>query len=105
MVLELTTEQFGEEVLQAEGLVLVDFYADWCGPCKVMEPVVEKIGDRYHPQLKAVMLNVDRNMEIAQKYRVVSVPTLLFFKNGEIMDISIGVIRSHELEELIWRNL
>lgn len=105
MVLELTTEQFGEEVLQAEGLVLVDFYADWCGPCKVMEPVVEKIGDRYHPQLKAVRLNVDRNMEIAQKYRVVSVPTLLFFKNGEIMDISIGVIRSHELEELIWRNL
>ena len=81
--LTLTRENFEEEVLQSELPVLVDFYADWCGPCKMMGPVVEKCAEAYAGKMKIGKLNVDDNMAIAQKYRVVSIPHFIVFKSGE----------------------
>lgn len=105
MVLELVKEQFEEEVLQAKMLVLVDLYAGWCGPCKVMESILARMDEQYSQRLKITRMNVDENMEIAKKYRVVSIPTLLFFKDGEVMDTSIGIVSASELQEIIDRNL
>ena len=78
-----TAANFEEEVLQSELPVLVDFYADWCGPCKMMGPVVAKCAEAYAGKMKIGKLNVDDNMAIAQKYRVVSIPHFIVFKNGE----------------------
>mgnify|MGYP004552187339 CR=1 FL=1 len=78
-----TVANFEEEVLHSEIPVLVDFYADWCGPCKMMGPVVEKCAEAYAGKMKIGKLNVDENMAIAQKYRVVSIPHFIVFKNGE----------------------
>lgn len=78
-----TAANFEEEVLQSELPVLVDFYADWCGPCKMMGPVVEKCAEAYAGRMKVGKINVDENMVVAQKYRVVSIPHFIVFKNGE----------------------
>ena len=81
-VVKLTVENFEQEVLQAEKPVLVDFYADWCGPCKMMSPIVDEIAEE-ESEIKVCNINIDQAMEIAQKYRVMSIPTFIAFKNGE----------------------
>lgn len=86
-----TTENFNSEVLQAEVPVLVDFYADWCGPCKMMAPVVEQIAGEYAGRAKAGKLNVDDNSEIAGQYGVMSIPTIIIFKGGQAVNKTIGV--------------
>ncbi|MBR1700947.1 MAG: thioredoxin [Lachnospiraceae bacterium] len=90
MEYKFTTENFETEVLQAELPVLVDLYADWCGPCKRMAPIVEEIATEYDGKLKVGKCNIDENMQIAQKYRVASIPTFLLFKGGEVADTLIG---------------
>lgn len=96
-----TTENFEEEVLQAALPVMVDFYADWCGPCKMMAPVVEKLAEQYKGQIKIGKLDVDDNMEIAAKYGVASIPTFLFFKNGQLVQTLVGGMPAAELEDKI----
>lgn len=86
-----TTENFNSEVLQAEVPVLVDFYADWCGPCKMMAPVVEQIAGEYAGRAKVGKLNVDDNSEIAGQYGVMSIPTIIIFKDGQAVNKTIGV--------------
>lgn len=86
-----TTENFNSEVLQAEVPVLVDFYADWCGPCKMMAPVVEQIAGEYAGRAKVGKLNVDDNSEIASQYGVMSIPTIIIFKDGQAVNKTIGV--------------
>ena len=86
-----TTENFETEVLQSELPVLVDFYADWCGPCKMMAPVVEKLAEEYDGKIKVGKLNTDENMQIAQQYRIASIPTFMIFKGGELADSWMGV--------------
>lgn len=88
-VIKLTTENFEQEVLQSDKTVLVDFYADWCGPCKMMSPVIDEIAEE-RPDIKVGKLNVDEEMEIAQKYGVMSIPTFIVFKNGEIAAKDMG---------------
>ncbi len=88
-VIKLTTENFEQEVLQSDKPVLVDFYADWCGPCKMMAPVVEEISEEV-TDTKVGKLNIDENIEIAQKYGVMSIPTFMVFKNGEITAKDLG---------------
>ena len=80
-----TTENFETEVLKSELPVLVDFYADWCGPCKMMAPVVEKLAEEYEGKFKVGKLNTDENMTIAQQYRVAGIPTFMIFQDGQLV--------------------
>lgn len=99
-VVKLTVENFEQEVLQAEKPVLVDFYADWCGPCKMMSPIVDEIAEE-ESEIKVCNINIDQAMEIAQKYRVMSIPTFIAFKNGEEAGRQIGAVSKGELLSLI----
>lgn len=105
MEYKFTSDNFETEVLKSETPVLVDFYADWCGPCKMMAPVVEKIAEEYEGKVKVGKCNVDENMELAQKYRVVSIPAFLIFKGGEVAATCIGGMSAAELKENIEKAL
>lgn len=94
-------KNFKEDVLEAKLPVLVDFYADWCGPCKMLAPVLEEISEEYGDKLKIVKINVDANSELAQKYRVVSIPTMMVFDHGELRDSFMGYRSKEELVELL----
>ena len=87
----LTAENFEKEVLQSEKPVLVDFYADWCGPCQMMGPVVEEISNEVN-DAKVCKINIDEQMSIAQKYGVMSIPTFIVFKNGDVADKKMGAM-------------
>lgn len=89
---------FNEEVLKSDIPVLVDFYADWCGPCKMMAPVIEKIAEKYAGKVKVGKLNVDASPASAAKYKVMSIPTFLVFKNGEVTGTLVGAVSQAALE-------
>ena len=99
-VVKLTTENFDQEVFQAGQTVLVDFYADWCGPCKMMGPVVEEIANE-ETGVKVCKINIDEEMAVAQKYGVMSIPTFIAFKNGEIAGKQIGAVPKSKLQDMI----
>jgi len=101
MALKFTDVNFETEVLNSDLLVLVDFYADWCGPCKMMAPVIEDIAATYDGVAKVGKLNVDESPNTSSKYRVMSIPTLLFIKNGEVVDTIIGAVSKAQLTEKI----
>ncbi len=92
MALEVTDSTFEEEVIKSDVPVIVDFWAIWCGPCRVIGPVVEEIGEEYGEKAKVVKLDVDNNNQTAMKYGIRNIPTLLFFKNGEVVDKQVGVV-------------
>ena len=94
---DVTDATFSSDVLQADGPVLVDFWAPWCGPCRVVHPVLEEI-DSERDDLRVVSLNVDENQETAQQYEVLSIPTLILFKDGEIAKKVIGAMPKRRLE-------
>ncbi len=99
-VVKLTTETFDQEVLQAGQTVLVDFYADWCGPCKMMAPVVEELAGE-EPDVKVCKINIDDEMAVAQRYGVMSIPTFIAFRNGEVAGKQIGAVPKSKLQELV----
>lgn len=101
MSLKFTDENFEAEVLTAESLTLVDFYADWCGPCKMMAPIIDELSKEYEGTVKIGKLNVDDSPETSSKYRVMSIPTLLFIKNGEVVDTVVGAVPKAQLIEKI----
>lgn len=94
---KFTVADFEEEVLKSDIPVLVDFYADWCNPCKMMAPAVEKLAEELAGRCKVGKCNVDENMPIAQKYRVVNIPTFIVFKNGEPVSTFRGAMSAEEL--------
>jgi thioredoxin 1 len=94
---DVTDTNFQAEVLEAEGAVLVDFWAPWCGPCRVVHPILEEI-DSEREDLKIVSLNTDENQQTAASYEVLSIPTLILFKNGEIAKKVIGAMPKRRLE-------
>ena len=100
MILNVTKENFDKEVLQAEGTVLVDFWASWCGPCRMIAPAVEKISEE-HPDVKVCKVNIDDEQELAIKYGVISIPTLMVVKNGEVVNTAVGLRPKEEIEELL----
>jgi thioredoxin 1 len=88
----VTTDQFDTEVLQSSVPVLVDFWAVWCGPCRAIAPHVDAIAQEYEGRAKVVKVNVDEEPEIALRYGIQSIPTLLFFKDGKVQDMIVGVV-------------
>lgn len=101
MVVKVTSDTFEQEILKSELPVLLDCYADWCGPCKMMGPVVEKMSEKYAGQLVVGKLNVDDNMETARAYRVRSIPYMAVFKNGEVANSLLGAGGEGALEDII----
>ncbi|MFA0747633.1 thioredoxin [Fervidibacter sp.] len=95
-VKEVDKTNFDQEVLQSDIPVMVDFWAPWCVPCRVIAPLVERLAEQYAGRLKVAKLNVDENHELAIRYQVMSIPTLIFFKNGQVIDRIIGVPREPE---------
>jgi len=96
-----TDENFEEEVIKSEIPVLVDFYAEWCGPCKMMAPVIDELSGEYDGKWKIGKCNVDDAPQMAQKYGIQSIPTLLFFKNGEVVNQKMGALSKDALIELL----
>lgn len=101
MAIHFTDENFSKEVLSSDIPVLVDFYADWCGPCKMLAPVIEALAQEYEGKVKIGKLNVDNAPDTAQNYGIMSIPTLLYFKNGEIVNKTIGVVAKSEIEQVL----
>jgi thioredoxin 1 len=101
MAMTFTDANFEAEVLKSEVPVLVDFYADWCGPCKMMAPSIEQLASEYEGKVKIGKLDVDTNGVTAQHYRVMSIPTLLIFKGGEVVDTIVGAVPKNQVETKI----
>ena len=100
MELKINSENFEQEVLNSEKPVLVDFFADWCGPCKMMAPIVEELATELDGKVKVGKINVDENSDIAVEYNVMSIPTLIVFKNGKEEKRIVGVRDKEELLRL-----
>ncbi|MFQ5498673.1 MAG: thioredoxin [Candidatus Zixiibacteriota bacterium] len=95
--IEITDDSFESEVLQADTPVVVDFWATWCGPCKMIAPILEEIAGEYSERVKITKLDVDSNNKTAGKYNIMSIPSLLFFKNGEVVDQVTGAMPKAQL--------
>ena len=100
-VKEISSENFNQEVLESDLPVLVDFWAEWCGPCKQLAPTVEDVATEMVGSIKVCKMDVDSNQDIAVQFGVRSIPTLLIFKNGEVASTQIGAISKQQLEEFI----
>ena len=105
MVKNFNYETFNKDVIEDKGKVLVDFYADWCAPCKLMSPIVEAIAKSYDGQISVAKLNIDKSPNIASKYKVMSIPTLIYFENGAKVDSIVGLVDQAEIEDMIKRHL
>lgn len=92
MVNRFDESNFDAEVLQSDLPVFVDFYADWCGPCKMMSPVIDKLAEEYNGRIKVGKVNVDENGDLAVKYGIMSIPNMVFFKGGQAVDRQIGAV-------------
>ena len=99
MALRFRSEEFDQEVLESDIPVLVDFYVDWCGPCKMMAPIIDKLSEEFAGRVKIGKFNVEDDLEIAREYGVSSIPNLKFFRNGEVIDIVIGRTTESALRE------
>ena len=101
IIQEVNDSSFDSEVLQSEKPVLVDFWAPWCGPCRAIAPLVEELASSYGDQVKFTKCNVDDNPATPVKYGIKSIPTLIFFKEGKVVDKIIGMVGKSKLEEMI----
>ena len=100
-VIEFNDQNFDSDVLEAGTPVLVDFWAVWCGPCKAIAPIVEEIANDYNGKVKVGKMDVDRNNQVAMRYGIRSIPTLLMFNNGEVVDQVIGNVGKESIESML----
>ena len=100
-VIHLNQKNFKKEILEGKTLAIVDFWASWCMPCKILAPVVEEAAREYGDKIKFVKFNIDENAEVPTNYGVMSIPTLLFFKDGELLETSVGALSKEELADKI----
>lgn len=97
-IIHLTDDSFDTDVLKADGAILVDFWAEWCGPCKMIAPILDEIADEYQGKLTVAKLNIDQNHGTAPKYGIRGIPTLLLFKNGEVAATKVGALSKGQLK-------
>ena len=105
MVYKFDESNFDAEVLQSDIPVFVDFYADWCGPCKMMSPVIDKLAEEFDGKIKVGKVNVDDNGDLAVRYGIMSIPNMVFFKNGEVADRVVGAIPKPAMKEKFEKNI
>ena len=103
MIDKIYQEEFAEKVINSPNTVVVDFFADWCGPCKMLSPVIEKL-DAMNPDVDFYKVNIDENPSLAEEFEVQSIPNIVIFKNGQAVDRSIGFVSEQQLQEIISRN-
>lgn len=101
MALEITDKDFQEKVLESDKPVMVDFWAAWCGPCRMVAPIVDELSNEYADKAVIAKVDVDQNQEFAAKYGVRNIPTVLFFKNGEMVNRQVGVAQKETYKETI----
>jgi thioredoxin 1 len=100
-VAHFTDSNFKKDVLESQTPVVVDFWATWCGPCKMIAPVVDELAKEYHGKVKIGKINIDENSQVATNYGVMSIPTLMFFKHGKVMEQVVGALTKQELKRKI----
>ena len=100
-VIHVTDDSFQEVVLNSDKPVLVDFWASWCGPCLALTPVIDELAEEMSEQIKICKLNVDENQKTAMQYGIKGIPTILFFKDGKVVEQSVGLVPKEHLKELI----
>ncbi|MCX5720242.1 MAG: thioredoxin [Nitrospirae bacterium] len=98
---EVSSSTWDSDVLKYQGLVMIDFWAAWCGPCKIVAPTVEELAKEYTGKIKVMKLNTDNNPDIASKYNIMGIPTLMFFKDGRKLDQIVGAVPKQQLKEKI----
>ncbi|MBT8146874.1 MAG: thioredoxin TrxA [Gammaproteobacteria bacterium] len=100
-IVHISDSSFNQDVLEADGPVLVDFWAEWCGPCKMIAPVLEELADDYDGKLKICKLDIDANTQTAPKYGIRGIPTLIVFNNGEVVGTKVGALSKSQLSAFI----
>ena len=104
-ILAVNDQNFSEEVLKSSLPVLVDFWAPWCGPCRMVAPVVEAVAQEYNGKLKVVKLNTDDSPTTAQQFNIISIPSLFIFKEGKVVDSLVGALPKPKLQEMVDRHV
>ena len=100
-VIKINEENFENEVLKSEKKVIVDFYADWCGPCQIMSPVIDEIAEELGENVKVCKVNSDENMNLLEQFGIMSIPTIIVFINGEVAKTFVGVVEKQKILESI----
>ncbi len=104
-ILQVTDSSFEDDVLKAQQPVIVDFWAEWCGPCKMIAPILDELADQYKDKITVAKVNIDDNQNTPMKYGVRGIPTLILFKDGDVLDTKVGAASKSQLEAFIDSNI